>query len=330
MPPDYYQLFVDIVKQAFTGGTIVNDKIQYILPPTLLRKYDFLSKSFREPGTEIARLFTSLSDEFRRNAKSQLYRKTGGWVDKAITNGQLQEISVEEETFLIPQLSKPAVGIDTSSNEDLTFLCIACLRNHKAAYVYLEKHLGIPKARDPAEFKWSRLNAGYRNTILQNFDILLHMSCKSVLMIKTNALINPMEKIIDVFMKLIEGCFSGFESRLGNQRQSLRDRFFNLCNDTPVHCDSDFSPLTTDKIVRHLVMTLANGRDCTPLHVEKSSDESEPIQVVDILCGALRYSIEHLDKKWLEPLPFNSKLVGRRKKGKELKFAKCYYWPKLE
>jgi len=44
----------------------------------------------------------------------------------------------------------------------------------------------------------------------------------------------------------------------------------------------------------------------------------------------MRDSIEKSNKKWLEPLPFNSLLVGRRKKGKEMKFAKCYYWPKLE
>lgn len=330
MPLDYYQLFVDIVKQAFLGGTFILEDTSYNLPPTLLRKYDFLSKSFRKPGTEIGRLFANLPDEFRVNAKSQLYRTEGGWVDKGIKNGQLQEVTIGKESFLIPQLSKPAVGIDTSSNTDLTFLCIACLNNYRATYVYLEKHLGIPKAHDPIEFKWSRLNSTYKDIILQNFDLILHMSCKALLMIKTNALRNRLEKANDVFIKLIDGCFSGFESRLGKQRQLLREKFFNLCNDTATHCDADFSPLSTDKIVRHLVMTLAKGRDCTPLHVEKLSHESEPIQVTDILCGALRDSIEKSNNKWLEPLPFNSLLVGRRKKGKEMKFAKCYYWPKLE
>jgi len=330
MPLDYYQLFIDIVKTAFLGGNFAHEGISYALPPTLLRKYDFLSKSFRTPGTEIARLFSNLPDEFRTNAKTQLYRKEGGWVDKGIKNGQLQEITVGEETFLIPQLSKPSVGVDTSSNTDLTFLCIACMNNYKAAYIYLEKHLGIPKAHSPIEFKWSKLNRTYKDAILQNFDLILSISCNALLMIKTNALRNRQQKAIDVFIRLIDGCFSGFESRSGKQRQLLRERFFNLCNDTPTHCDADFSPLSTDKIVRHLVMTLAKDRDCTPLHAEKLSHESEPIQITDVLCGALRDSIEKKNDKWLEPLPFNNLLVGRRKKGKEMKFAKCYYWPKLE
>lgn len=333
VPRDDYQLFIDIVKNTFLGQSLSyhdeeeNKQKSYNLQPVLVQKYDFLSKKNRYPGTEVGRLFTELPDDFKSNARSQLYRTSGGWIDKGINNGELQEVKVGNQTFLVPLLSKPAVGIDTSGNKDLTFLCISWFTNYKAAYTYLERHLGIPKAHGPIEFKWSRLNSKYRKSIIENFELLLHMTCNAVLIIMTNALVNRLEKPIDVFIKLIDGCFTGYQHKSA-EREFLRERLFNLSNETPIHCDADFRPLTTDKIVRHLVKTLANGKEYTPLHVEKLSHESEPIQITDILCGAFRHSIEKLDKAWLSALEFDSRLVGRKKKGKELKFAKCYYWLK--
>lgn len=329
MPTDYYQLFVEIVKQTFLGGSVNFDGTLYNLEPTLLRKYDFLSKSFGRPGTDIYRLFSNLPSEFRNNAKSQLYRTQGGWVDKGIKGKELREVKVGQETYVVPLLSLPAVGIDTSSETDLTFLCIDCFENYKATYVYLEKHLKLPKAHDPVEFKWSKLNPEFKDLVKKDFEFILNLSSNAVLLIKTNALKKPVEKVIDVFIKLIDGCFSGYERAWGEERRELRESFFNLCNNVPIHCDADFVPLTTDKIVRHLVKTLAVRQEYTPLHVEKPSHESEPIQITDIICGFLRDSIQKPNNKWLSPLPFNSMLKGRKKKGKEMKFAKCYYWKKL-
>lgn len=108
------------------------------------------------------------------------------------------------------------------------------------------------------------------------------MSCDSVLIIKTNALKKPDEKIIDVFIKLIQGCFSNYE-HIVDGRLKLRSRLFKLSNEIPIHCDADFVPLTPNKIVKHFVKTLSDGNSHTPLYAAKESHESEPIQVTDII-----------------------------------------------
>jgi hypothetical protein len=108
----------------------------------------------------------------------------------------------------------------------------------------------------------------------------------------------------------------------GVLRAELREKFFSLMNETPIHCDADFSPLSTDKIVRQLVKSLSAGKPFTPLHVGLKSEESHPIQVADIMCGAAKTLIrqDQLSKAALNQIPFDNKLKG---KGKD---AKIYYW----
>ncbi len=155
-----------------------------------------------------------------------------------------------------------------------------------------------------------------------NLLTLFEMSARAIFIIKTNALVKPEEKLTDAFIKLIDGSFSGYERMQGELRAELRREFFKLTNETPVHCDADFSPLSTDKIVRQLVRTLAGNLSFTPIHVGLKSEESHPIQVADIICGATKTLIQtnRESEAELKQIPFNNKLKGKRKD------AKVFYW----
>lgn len=116
-----------------------------------------------------------------------------------------------------------------------------------------------------------------------------------------------------------------------NVRKRLRQKFFSLCNNTPIHYDADFPPLTTDKIVRTLVRTLSKTkgviRDYTPLHVPLKSEESNPIQVTDIIAGTINSKIRDFEKppEPLSHLFFDNRKMTRRAR-KRGRFAKAYYW----
>lgn len=167
-----------------------------------------------------------------------------------------------------------------------------------------------------------KLNAGYRRLVLGNFSTLLKISCKAFLAIKTNALQSHKEKLSDVFVKLIRGCFTGYESLHGPERSEMREFFFGCSNGKPIHCDNDFSPLTTDRIVRLFVQTLASGSTFTPLHVGLKSEESHPIQLADVLCGASKTLIREgsYGENGLRQIPFDNKLKGAGKG------AKVFFW----
>ncbi len=318
---DYMGLFAAVVRAAFLGDTYQLDGRFYRLKPTLLDKYEVL-RSIANPASELERLVRDLPSDFKSVAKSELYRKQGGWMDRGFEKRRLREVELDGKPHVLPCLEGPTVGIDTSSNESLTFVCIACFDDAKRGHVYLEKHLQLPKSKEPNELKWMKLNSTYRNQVIQNLSTLLSISCNALLVIKTSALISPAEKKDDIFIKLISGCFSGYESVLGESREKMRESLFGLTNNTPVHCDADFSPLTTDKIVRILVRTLSAGQSFIPLHVGLKSEESHPIQVADVICGAVKTMI--MDKiglvSGLNPVPFDNKLRG------EGKDAKAYYW----
>lgn len=108
-----------------------------------------------------------------------------------------------------------------------------------------------------------------------------------IVMIKTNSMKNPVEKPVDIFVKLINGLFTNYDYK-SDERILLRKELFKLSNEISIYCDPDFHPLTPAKIVKQSVKILADGNTFVPLHVLKDSHESEPIQVTDILCGALK------------------------------------------
>lgn len=322
-----YELFTEIVRCAFLGGNHVIDAKSYALEPTLLRKYDLLRKS-PEFGSKTGMnyLFSNLQSDFTTTAKSELYRKSGGWMDRSYDERKVKQFQIDKDIFLVPILSKPAVGIDTSSNDEDTFVCFAFFDNYKAAYHYFEKILEVPKTRtEKPEFKWNKLSPECRAELDQNLEYILGMSCEFVMILKTNALKQPEEKLVDIFTKLIEGCFSNYEYKL-ESRLKLRNKIFKLANDIPIHCDADFSPLTPDKIVKQFVKILSSENEHMPLHAEKDSHESEPIQVADILCGILKECIINKKRDNLISWEFHNKLKSQTKE----RHAKCYYWERRE
>lgn len=257
-------------------------------------------------------------------AKTELYRKKRGWIERGFKRRELRLVQTSESEFIIPWFSKNAIGIGTTSyDNEWTIIAICALVDPEASYAYCENHLLLPKARRPFEFKWAKLNSQHRENVIENLDFFLRLSCDGVLTLKTNSLIKPVEKLSDVFIKLIKGCFSGYEYK-GPERKALKNKIFKMVNDVPIHCDADFRPLTTDKIVRFLVKTLSDGKDFTPLHVEKKSEESKPIQLADIICGSLKKHFAN--RTWkstgIQPLEFDNRLKCRNRG----KIAKAYLW----
>ena len=65
----------------------------------------------------------------------------------------------------------------------------------------------------------------------------------------------------------------------------------------------------------------------TPLHALLKSEESIPIQIADIIAGAVRWKLMNNEKP---PLPLSHLYFDNRKIDKESqrknKFAKGYYW----
>jgi len=318
---DYLGLFSAIVRAGFLGEVYSLDGNAYQLKPTLLDKYEVL-RSVNNPASELERLVRDLPSDFKSVARSELYRKQGGWIDRGVEGRKIREVDLKGKSYVVPVLGKPTVGIDTSSNDEWTFICFACFDDAERAYTYLDRYLELPKSKTPNEIKWLKLNNHLRESVVQNLSTLLRLSCSTVLIVKTSALIKPEEKMIDIFSKLVSGCFTGFENSNGEERRNMRDLFFGLSNDVPIHCDSDFSPLSTDKVVRVFVQSLAAGRPFVPLHVGLKSEESHPIQVADVICGAFKKII--VEKTSLDigmiQIPFDNKLKG------DGKIAKAYYW----
>jgi len=178
------------------------------------------------------RLFLELSSDFKGTAKSEIYRKKKGWIEKSHNERKVKQYSIGEDIFLVPFLSKPSVGIDTSSKDGDTYICLVFFDNHSAGYHYLETLLKIPKAKKNHgdEFKWNKLNPEYRKIISENLEILLKISCVMVVMIKTNSMKNPAEKPVDIFIKLITGLFSNYDYK-SDERILLQKQLFKLSNE---------------------------------------------------------------------------------------------------
>ena len=318
-----YELFVEVLRCSFLGGRHTVNGKEYVLEPTILRRYDFIQQdpSFGQKS-EMYRKFSDMPDCFRNTARSEMYRKDGGWIRRGYDELKVKQYDMNGEAFLVPIMDKRTVGIDTSSYDGDTYVCMGFFDNPHAGYHYVERFLEIPRSREqPSEFRWNKTNAMYRKRVTDNLEELLKISCDVVLMIKTNALIKPAETTVDIFVKLVEGWFTNYDY-IGQKRTALRDRLFALADSTPVHCDSDFSPLSPSKVTRQLVRILSAGRPYEPLYATKESHESEPIQLADVLCGALARQI--MDKKTdiLTPWEFHNRLRSK----KDEKTAKCHYW----
>ncbi|MCL2134451.1 MAG: hypothetical protein FWH37_02690 [Candidatus Bathyarchaeota archaeon] len=327
-------VFINIIDKAYQGSSFQYGKETFRLAPTLVRPADFHRKPCNAK-TSYEHLLNALDPAFKTLATSEVYRADTGWIAKGV-NGykgyKIRQITVGEEAFLLPNISKqPTVGIDTSgyhSNTD-TIIIICSIPDPDGAYLWLEKHLKLPKDLQNNEFHWSKLKHKYKRVLLDNFELVLAVCCDCLLAIKSNILFAHKGKMGDVFANLVEGCFSGFEN-VPNQaefRANLKQRFFRAVNRVEVHCDDDFTPLAPDKVVRLLVQTLAkHGSDYfesyTPLFATLYSHESKSIQIADIIAGMIKTVLESKETTLLNPLPFDARKLYRQSK----QLPKAYFW----
>jgi hypothetical protein len=294
------------------------EKQTFRLELTLVQPADFYRRTFGSSLTSYESLLKALDPIFRSLASSEVYRVRTGWIAQGLrgyNDRRIRRIKIGEDIFLIPDLSKhPSIGIDTSglgNNDSVIVIC--SIPDYEGAYVFLEKHLKLPKDHNERELHWSKLNGTYREELLKKFDLTLSVCCNGLLVIKTNALNDRRDKIENLFKNLIEGCFSGYEGdpKQKDFRPALKSKFFNTVNGVQIHCDADFRPLTPEKVVRLLVQTLARRdgdkfEEYTPLFANLRSHESKPIQIADIVAGMVKTCVETgIFQKLLQPLPFD-------------------------
>ena len=327
----WVNLFLSIIRDTYLGEKFVYKNETFNFEPTLVTPYDF-SRTIRGPKNDYGRFLMSLDEDFKSVARSEVYRKKKGWVARGLQGYygmKIRRITVDKKIFLLPVLSHiNSVGIDTSSIEDkITILVFCFIPDYESAFVYLEKHLALPKTHNHREFKWAKLNSSYRACVLEKFKLLLAISCEAILLIETDAIISPIGKFENILKNLVDGCFSGYEKDpiQSTLRPVLKKRLFQLANNVQAHCDKDFPHLASDKAVKLFVQTLASGLHMpyTPLFAPLKSHESKPIQIADIIVGALKTKIqnnESLDP--LSPLPFDKRKIATYKG----KYAKAYYW----
>jgi hypothetical protein len=332
--PKWIDLFLEIIEKAYLGSDFQYDKQTFRLDPTLVMPADFQRRTI-DSHSSYDSLLKALDPTFKSLATSEVYRAKTGWIAKGLSghNGhKIRRITVGNDVFLLPELSKqPAVGIDTSGCENNDSIIVICsIPDYEGAHVWLEKHLKLPKDLRKQEFHWTKLNPAYRQLLLDKFDLTLSICCDALLVIKTNAFIERRGKTENIFTNLVEGCFSGYESDplQKNLRPNLKKRFFSVVNGVQIHCDSDFTPLTPEKVVRLLVQTLAkqNGghfEEYTPLFANLRSHESKPIQIADIVAGMVKNRIENKGiPECMKVLPFDLRKLKRYSDNP----PKTYFW----
>lgn len=301
--PKWIDLFLDIIEKAYLGNNFQYDRRTFRLEPTLVMPADFQKRTI-DSYSSYDSLLKALNSTFKSLATSEVYRTKTGWIAKGLSGHsgrKIRRIMIGKDVFLIPDLSKqPSIGIDTSGCENGDSIIVICsIPDYEGAYVWLEKHLMLPKDHHRQEFHWTKLNSNYRQVLLNKFDLTLSICCDALLVIKTNVFTKRKGKIENIFTNLIEGCFSGYENdpQQKNLRPTLKKRFFKTLNGVQVHCDSDFTPLSPEKFVRLLVQTLAKQSSSyfesyTPLFANLHSHESKPIQIADIIAGMVKTKLE--------------------------------------
>lgn len=332
--PKWIDLFLDIIEKAYLGSDFQYDKQTFRLEPTLVMPADFQRRTI-EPQSSYESLLKALDPVFKSLANSEVYRAKTGWIAKGLYghNGhKIRRIAIGDSVYLVPDLAKQAaVGIDTSGcQNNETVMVICSIPDYEGAYVWLEKHLKLPKDLKKNELHWTKLNPAFRQQLLDRFELTLAICCDSLLVIKTNAFIDRRGKMENIFTNLIEGCFSGYENDPTQKdlRPSLKQKYFRSTNGIQIHCDSDFTPLKPDKVVRLLVQTLAKQEggyfeNYTPLFANLRSHESKPIQIADIIAGMVKAKLENKSApESLKLLPFDLR--------KLIKYSdsppKAYFW----
>jgi hypothetical protein len=327
----WYQLFLTVLRASYEGTATFGDRV-YTFEPRLLEAYDILRKR-DPPQDEFDEFLAALDARFFDVAKSELYRKGKGWIDRATQSEHARVSELEDENrYLIPRYSKDrTVGIDTSSvGEQVRAVGIFVIPDASAGEKYLGKHLKLPKTKNHPEWKWSKLNDAYKRMVMDKFGRCLAVCSEAALVIETDALTRAKGHSKTRMENLVEGCFSGYEKTEGQRRRELRKAFFSLVNGTQVHCDPDFHPMSSEEVVRILVRQLAKDDSFfnafTPVNVPLKSHESHTIQITDILLGAFKdlrrndrsvgpFSRLHFDKRKIRRFGSVAKVsyfLGRR------------------
>lgn len=289
---NWIDLFFEIIEKAYTGSRFTYKNQSYQLKPTLVKAADFYRR-VSTPDSSFTSLLKNLDVTFKTVARSEVYRAGTGWIDQGIKgfNGKkIFRISVGRDSFLIPDFSSGrSVGIDTSGigNKE-TVIAICCIPDYQGAYSFLENHMQLPKDHVKNELHWVKLNQYYKDNLLSKFELALSICCDGLLVIRTNALIDRRDPPETLFSNLMEGCFSGYETdpSQGELRPELRQKFFGMANNTAIHCDNDFRPLTPMKIAKSVVNTLARGNGfselCMPLCAALGSHEYSPYRFLTL------------------------------------------------
>jgi hypothetical protein len=178
----WIDLFFDIIERAYLGSEFKYGKQTFKLQPTLVQPADFHRRTFGSSLTSYESLLKALDPNFKSLASSEVYRVRTGWIAQGLRGykgRKIRRTQVGGDIFLIPDLSKqPSVGIDTSGlgNSD-SVIVICSIPDYAGAYIFLERHLKLPKDHYKREFHWSKLNATYRKELLEKFKLTLSICC---------------------------------------------------------------------------------------------------------------------------------------------------------
>jgi hypothetical protein len=330
MPPSNYEIFLDVVKNCFLGCTFTFKRNIVTLRPTILSPYDII-RDIDVPKTPYEKYIKNLPEDFIYNARTELYRKNRGWIDRGVQEHKIIKYIEEGKINLVPILRHElTVGIDSSRN----LFVVCCFDNYLTGINYVERYLDIKKDIRKNEYKWHKINDADKKYLITKINTLLNISCKALFAINSNFINSSNRLTRNQFIGIIQGCFTGYENDPTQNfiyRDNLRKYFFNLCNSIPIHCDPDFGNINPEDIVRLVVRNLSriDGRiqPCTPSYVTLRSHESLSIQLADLIAGIFSTQIQsgEVPPNPTKHLLFNEKWISRKdiKKGK---WAKAYYW----
>ena len=84
---------------------------------------------------------------------------------------------------------------------------------------FFEKHLSLPKAKSPIEYKWNKLESEKRKKVSENIIPLVKISSSGLLVIHTNVLTSPVGSVIYGFRDLLKDAFQAMKRHHLNQKR---------------------------------------------------------------------------------------------------------------
>lgn len=263
-----YHVYREIIHRSFYG-----DKIE----KRIFQKKELVRKKF------------PVDSVHKERARTELYRKTGGWLDR----GDFCCINIDDLEFILPILSSPSLAIDSSGVPDQTFV-FCFFRDAKLGFNFLIQHLNIPQTPQPKrnnqkELKHNLLKPREKQIIIDNFKELLFYSCQFILVVKTNMFQSKLKSPLKSLRHLFKGMFSGYE-RTPDQvtlKSELKSKFYDFLENNPSRCDKDFQSIEPVVIIRELAETLSVSPNDVNFRPAQSHQSIE-LQLADIFAGTCR------------------------------------------